>query len=92
MVSRYEEVRGYVMRCQGGGVSTGQGLALMLHQGMAVWLWAWLNAGDAPAVRPASELPAARRSTDATVTAQIVSIMATMALNDKRETAYDSAR
>jgi hypothetical protein len=82
LVSRYEEVRGQVTRCQGVGASKGQGLALMLHQGLAAWLRAWLKA---PPVRPINLVPVASKTEDENVTAQIVSIIATMALNNEQE-------
>ena len=82
LVSRYEEVRGQVIRCHGGGASKGQGLALMLHKGLAAWLRAWLNA---PPVRPAKLTPVARKVEDENVTAEIVSIIATMALSNEQE-------
>jgi hypothetical protein len=82
LVSRYEEVRGQVIRCHGVGASKGQGLALMLHRGLAAWLRAWLNA---PPVRPAKLTPVARKVEDENVTAQIVSIIATMALSNEQE-------
>lgn len=82
LVSRYEEVRGQVIRCHGGGASKGQGLALMLHKGLAAWLRAWLKA---PPVRPIKLVPVVRKTEDNNVTAQIVSIIATMALNNEQE-------
>ena len=82
LVSRYEEVRGQVLRCQGVGASKGQGLALMLHRGLAAWLRAWLKA---PPVKPIKLVPGASKTEDENVTAQIISIIATMALNNEQE-------
>ena len=86
MVSRYEEVRSNVTGrpCRGVLEAQGQGLALMLHQGMAAWLraWlrAWLKAAVAPVAKPAKHLPRGCPTDDEQVTAQIISIIATMAL------------
>lgn len=92
MASRYEEVRGQVMRGYGGGIAAGQGLVLMRAKGLAGWLSAWRLAGDTPSARPARVIPAARKSADEQVTARIVSILATMALNNVQEPPHDSTR
>lgn len=92
MVSRYEEVRGNVIGCPGMGVFEGQGLALILHKGMTAWLRTWLKAAEAHSARPVKSLPAARPIEKENVKAQIVSIIATMALNNEQEPPYDTAR
>ena len=81
-MSRCEEVRSNVTgrACRGVLEAQGQGLALMLHQGMAAWLRAWLKAAVAPVAKPEKRVPRGCPTDDEPVTAQIISILATMAL------------
>lgn len=48
---RYEELRRGVMSGSG-RQATGEGLALVLHRGVAAWLEAWSKCLDKPSVEP----------------------------------------
>ena len=82
-LSRYEEIRGYVMCC---GSTRGRGRpgqVLIRRQGMAAWLHNCLRDDRQPIRRATAATPVASRLAQGDVTAQIVTIMTTMALTRK---------
>ena len=68
------------------------GLSLILHQGLAAWIGAWL---EIMAARPTTKITpssVSRQTENDNVTVQIVSIIATMALNQERRVMHDTVR
>ena len=82
MGSRYEEVRNNVLCFRGVGGVECQGLSLILHRGLATWMGVGVDLNATRIAIPTPVVSAAADSTtDNQVTAQIVTIIATMALN-----------
>jgi hypothetical protein len=79
-VAGYEELRSQVL--DGGGCHHGLGMALLLRQGMAAWMKAWMESTP--------RVPDDRRTTPAAALPEnghheIVAILATMALSHCQE-------
>jgi len=87
LVSRYEEIRLNIVCADGIGAGECQGLSLILHKGLTAWIRAWSCMSYSTARESeAKPAPAARRTKDDSVTAQIISIITTMALHTQKET------
>jgi hypothetical protein len=85
LVARYEEIRGNVMGYTAGSAAGRLGLAVIRHYGMALWLRTWMKEVCSSSVASPKPTAVPGRLLAENVTAQIVSIMATMALNRKQE-------
>ena len=81
LVTRYEQLREQVLE----GQVHGQGLSVLLRQGMRAWIEAWsLCPASTPDV--ASQLPRAGETVPPPMQREVVLVLAGMALNQRRTT------
>ena len=73
----YEEMRGNVMLYHSVGAAG--------RMGLAVWLHTWMDDRYAPAIECCPSTPVVGRLANGDVTAQLVALMTTMALNRQPE-------
>jgi len=78
-VDRYEELRLEAI-CRGSFSSSGQGMALVLRKGLVAWMEAWSRSVSATNIIPQRQIGAGGVKPAPGMQAELVQVLATMAL------------